>query len=805
MKGGTNGFKRGMPSLGIVTRGKESLSLVCLFVVSLCSQQVYSDSVISHVEVEILEAGSFQDSSEWEFSSTAGFSQEQAEYTIGMVADGKMSFTHSRPDNFGEYISWASSGCPECNATFGEPDGIYSWSMGPNITMAGYSFIGLQNWEIENVSLVLYFSIPDPLPTDEVNIILQNQGSDILVSSFAKTIGAVNRMSSPLILSLDGYLEWDWEKLEQTQFTIDYVSDNQGTDDSEVRVDSVGLKVKFHEPWYSFENSRAEHHSMVEGLPVIDFGPYEGHVSGISHENCGLVPDDSGNSTWQFDIEAPPHQTLGRIHVYGEGNYSIFSSEGGTGDNFLKINSGEIMEASGSNHKIRIEIHDGCISGARVDVNDPHLQVSGSVSGEDFGLSKPASSILFAIGGNLVHSEPMENGQFSFSVPVGYALPGSGEAMDVGIATRFQWSSNGTSETTVVHIDSMSISGGFSIAWDRDPICGEIGDVDLVEDEGGQIIPISSICSDDITNSESLVVSAHSSDGSLLEAFGDGSMLIIEPLEEASGEASVMVTVSDEVGNTWSQEVLVTIQEVLDPPEILRVPGSVYLGLDEEFIVEMEIYDPDSSNLDISTSKSWVTVNEDYSISINPVEAGTHDVEISVDDGSTIVVKKIQIVVVAKPDLLVESIEIRNGGSVAGELILGDVVEVIGFIRNQGRGGAENITFQCMSNGVLVGTGMIDELGPGDLKMAICDIQLFDVGESVSFSVEIDGIDSLDESVEENNILVREITVKGPSGESDQDGGQSIVVLVSILAVLSSIAFYKIGPKPVKKEFGRKK
>ena len=89
--------------------------------------------------------------------------------------------------------------------------------------------------------------------------------------------------------------------------------------------------------------------------------------------------------------------------------------------------------------------------------------------------------------------------------------------------------------------------------------------------------------------------------------------------------------------------------------------------------------------------------------------------------------------------------------------------------------------------------------------MAMCDIQLFEVGESVSFSVEIDGIDSLDESVEENNILVREITVKGPSGESDQDGGQSIVVLVSILAVLSSIAFYKIGPKPVKKEFGRKK
>ena len=181
-----------------------------------------------------------------------------------MVADGEMSFTHARPDNFAEYTSWASSGCSSCNATFGEADGFYSWSRGPDITMGGYSYSGLDSMEIEQVSLVLHISIPDALPSDEVNVIMQNHGSDILVTTFARTLGPLNRMINPLVVNLDSHLDWDWPKLEQTQFNVDYVSDNQGADDSEVRVDAVGLRVKYHQPWFSFENARAEHSSIPE-------------------------------------------------------------------------------------------------------------------------------------------------------------------------------------------------------------------------------------------------------------------------------------------------------------------------------------------------------------------------------------------------------------------------------------------------------------------------------------------------------------------------------------------------------------
>ena len=776
-------------------------ALVVGVVVALYQPLVLSDSVISTEDVEILEAGSFQNSSQWIFSSSEGFTQNQAEHTIGMVADGEMSFTHSRPDNFDEFTAWASSGCTDCNATFGEADGYYSWSRGPDITVAGYSYSGLHSREIENVSLVLHFSIPDALSEDEVNVLLQNHGSDILVTTYARTLGAVNRMSNPLVLSLDNFIEWDWEKLEQTQFTVDYVSDNQGADDSEVRVDAVGLRVKSHQPWYSFENARAEHESVLWEVPVIDFNVYEGVISGLSHSSCGLTPDGSNGGSWEFGIEKPPNQDLGRIHVSGEGNHSIWVLPDG-GDEYVEVNStGDRL--SEEIVQIRIEIEDGCVSGARVDINDPHLVVNGRVAGGVAGLS--FSHLRFAVGGYLVHIEEMDFGPFSVSVPVGHALPSPGEILEVGVGARFQWSSNGTAERTVVHIESMSISGGYVIDWDRDPECGDIGGVSLVEDEGGQIISLDSLCSDDITPSHNLTVTAQSANESLVQASGNGTMLRIEPVKEANGQTTVTVVVSDEVGNTWEGSLPVTIQAVPDPPEISSVPISLYIELGSSAVIVPDVSDPDSEVLTISTSKSWATIDENGSITLSPVEAGIHHLTISISDGTSEVSRDIEIVVTAKPDLLVESLEVRLGGLENEVLSQGDVVEIVGYIRNQGRGIAENVTFYCRINGILVGTGSIVELTPGGLTMAVCDVELIDAGEEIAILLEIDGTNSIDESLENNNQREVFVEVVGniPTAENSKDG--SVVAIVAVLAILGSIAAYQIGPRPVKKSFERRK
>ena len=801
----TNALKRGERSLAVMGHCRTGSAILAMMVFALACPVVSGDSVISSESVEILDAGRFHSSSEWSFSSSTGFTSDQAEYTIGMIADGEMSFTHSRPDNFDEYTSWASSGCSECNATFGEPDGFYSWSMGPDITMGGYIFSGLHSMEIENVSLILHFSIPDPLPSDEVNVIMQNHGSDILITTFARTLDALDRMSNPLVLNLDDEIEWDWSKLEQTQFNVDYVSDNQGADDSEVRVDAVGLRVKFHQPWFSFENARAEHSTTLNEVPIIDISTYEGETTGLSHSTCGLIPEGDSNGSWEFHVSPPPGQELGRIHVSGTGNYTVMSSSDDSGGEYALVHPAQLIENPEHGQNIRIELQDGCIHGARVDINDPHLTVIGRVSGGFSGLSEESSYIRFAVGNLLVHTEEMDAGGFVISIPIGHVLPEEGGFLEVGVATRFQWSSNGTAESTVVHIESMSISGGFTIDWDRDPFCEEIGDIALIEDGGGQIISLPPICSDDITDPQDLVVSAVSSDEGVLKASGSGGLLTIEPEEEASGVADVSVTVYDEAGNYWEGSFTVEIQSVNDPPEIVHLPGYLYIELGDSYEITPDLFDPDSFPLAVTTSRSWANVGENGSILIEPVEVGEHVLRISVSDGISEISREITIFVTSKPDLLVESLEIRVGGEESQSLSEGDVIELIGFIRNQGRGSAENVTFYCRIDGILIGTGTIAELGPGDLKMAVCDFQLMETSEIVTFLMEVDGTNTIDETIEGNNIVGVEMPVETPGGRTGSNGGGSTIAIISFLLVLISIAGFQLGPKSPKKEFERRK
>jgi len=762
---------------------------------------VVGDSVIETRDVEMLEAGDFEDESLWEITNTRGFSQEVALHTIGMVADSELSFTHSRPDNFDEFTAWASTSPTGSSGTLGEADDVYTWSIGPNISMGGYFFDGLHDYEIEEVSLVLHFSIPDVLNEDEVNVLLQNHGADILVTTYVRTLSAVNRMTNPLVLSLDGLTEWNWENLEGTQFTVDYISENEGTElprDSEVRVDAAGLRVKFHQPWYSFENSKAIHSIAAEHSPVIEFGPYDGDISGLIQSTCGLIPDGSDVGSWNISVETPPEQSIGRIHVIGTGNYTIWASnaEGG----FDEAQSGEILTGSGNVREISIEVEDGCIEGAKVDINDPKLLISGSIAGSVSGLSQAASYIRFAVGGILVHSEDMEIGQFSISIPVGHALPKSGDELEIGVAARFQWSSNGTAETTVVHINSISISGGYEVDWDYDPTCSNLEDLHIEEDEGGQIIPISSRCSDDITSPGDLTVFALSSNPDIVEASGDGNLLRIQPMDDSHGSSLVEVVVSDESGNSWEGEFTVNVQPIEDPPSISDLPLAVYIDLGDTLTIEPLFYDSDSDVLEITTSKSWASVGEGGSISLTPVDSGTHNLTITVSDGENQESQSMEVIVTAKPDLVVESIELRIGTNSQTEFIQGDVIEIAGFVRNEGRGSASDIQFQCTANGLLVDSGTIQEISPGELKIAVCDTQLIDSSNALPISLEIDSTNSIDEVSEENNAISVQIIVESPDSGSG-DSGNSFFLVASLLVILASIAAFQLGPRPLKREF----
>jgi hypothetical protein len=776
-----------------------------IFAIILVSflQPVNGDTVIGTNEIEILQTGIFEQESLWEVTSTTGFSQEVADYTIGMIADEELSFTHARPDNFAEFTSWASSSSTGSNATFGEADSYYTWSRGPDISMGGYDFTGLQGFEIENVSLVLHFSIPDVLNSDEVNILLQNNGADILVSTYARTLSPVNRMTNPLVMNLDAHVEWDWSKLSGTLFTIDYVSDNTGADDSEVRVDAVGLKVKYHQPWYSFENSKAVHTDAITRSPVIDFGPYDGEIVGLVQGTCGLSPSGEEEGSWIFDVEVPPEQELGRMHVFGIGNFTISQKTLG-GELFSEIESGELLSSPWESTQIKIEIQDGCIRGARVDINDPEMIVIGRVAGSVSGLSPSASYLRFAIGEELVHSLSLEIGNFAFAVPIGHALPSTGDELEVGVAARFQWASNGTAETTVVHIYSMSISGGFDVEWDFDPICMDLEDLHLEEDEGGQMIPMSSRCDDDLTDNDDLIVEAESSNPSIVEASGEGNFLRIQPVDDAHGSSMIFVSVMDGVGNSWDGVFSVNVQSVSDPPVFNSLPPIVYIELGGTETIEINITDPDSDDLSVTSSKSWAVVNDDGTASLTPVDAGSHNVTITANDGENEVSQSIEVIVTSRPDLVVESMELRIGGVGTESFIRGDVIEIVGFVRNEGREAAQGAQFRCVVNGLLVGSSTIEEIGPGELKMGICDAQLLGYDSQQTIEFLIDATFSIDETDESNNVFERDISV-GTQEEPIESGGSSTVVVISALVVISSIAISQLGPRRVKKEFERRK
>ena len=269
-------------------------------------------------------------------------------------------------------------------------------------------------------------------------------------------------------------------EIVNSDITIDYVSIGTN-DDSEVRVDSVGVRVKYHMPWYSFENIKANHQSNIGNLPVIDFSPYDGEIEGLNIESCGLTPDGTNESYWDLEVEAPYGQELGRIHVYGSGNHSIGVIPAGVEGDFSPKQSGDLIDNPTEKQFVRIQIIDGCVEGLRVDVNDPKLIVNGKITGSASDLSS-SSNIRFAIGEYLVETIPMNIGEFSFSVPIGHAFPLDNSDTSIGIASRFQWSSDGNAETTVVHIEELSITGGFELEYYYSPVCQNIANLDMVED-----------------------------------------------------------------------------------------------------------------------------------------------------------------------------------------------------------------------------------------------------------------------------------------------------------------------------------
>ena len=462
----------------------------------------------------------------------------------------------------------------------------------------------------------------------------------------------------------------------------------------------------------------------------------------------------------------------------------------------------KFIESADNYYLVRVTIYDGCISSARIDINDPHLEVTGSIVGNISGLSQAGSSLRFAMGDYLVEEMPINLGGFSVSVPIGHALPSHTDSVEFGVASRFQWASDGSPETLVIHIESISISGGYLLEWDRDPVCIGLEDIQLVEDGGGVLLPLSVTCTDDFTAGEDLIVSGLSSQGEIVSVYSEGSSLVIQPVSESHGESLVQLTVEDERGNKWAASFRVFVSEVEDPPVFEGLPMSIYVEIGETATLGLQIYDPDSEDLMVTSSRSWAIFSEGI-LSLTPVETGVHPVEVTVYDGNSQYSEIIDVIVTSKSDLLVESLSITNSVTGDSKMLDGQVGRIVANVRNQGMGDASGIEVRCYVDGALVGTSTIGHIPSGGLGYIQCDA-VFQGPSSQYVRIEVDYSGSILEADESNNVKEVEIIVhESTNGEEGGIGvdNDAILLALAIGIMIICLAAVRIGPGRVKKPF----
>ncbi len=817
-----------------------SVMLVLLLAFSSALPVVNGDTVIRSESVELLPAGSFDDASEWTLTTNKAYSDDPAEHSVSMVADGRLSFTHNRPANYNEITAWAnfspsgdnlSIGYPDCfkpasdpvcdNDLDGDSDGGFAWTKGPIIELSGFDLSGGSDYEIVNVSLSVAFRVPEPLQQDSVQIVVESGGTQHLVKTYAHTMSELNHMNyNSRVFSLDSIKTWTWAELSNAVIMLDYVSVGE-VDDSELQVDAAGLIVKHLQPWGTFELAQASHLVSFSEFPVLAADLTSGVLSELTMSPCGLENSASASGNWVTSpFHLPFEQTWGRFHPSVSGNASwemSTSSDGNTWSESSPISSGQLLQTTDPHVRFHGTLIDGCIEELMVDINDPTLTIAGEIIGDVHSMAPDFAKLRVAMNGQEVTSHDItyytNDTPFILSATVGHLLTPGGGDIEIGLSARFHWSSDGSSEDIVIQIEEMDITGGFLIEWDRDPVCEGQTDQVFEEDGNGRLLDFLYTCSDDITANADLAVTVSSADPSILDAnFVDG-QIRLQPVADAHGTTTASIDVVDERGNVWTDEISVIITAVNDAPEMDSLAVEMTMELNEPYIIPFAYWDRDtpSNMLDIQITPSWAVFSAG-SIELNPTQTGTYTITISVSDGTNVTTQSLSISVTQRPDLLVQSIEILDRNSGSSSITEGNDIEIKVNIRNSGNSIAQPVTVRCSVNGQNIGMPQIAMIDAGGLGTAVCDEwnRLDIQSGDVTLEIEVDWTNEIVETNEINNIWSSNITVEASEGTpADSEGGQQsgnvlndynsyIWVAVVVLGLLAVLVFM-YGPNQIRK------
>lgn len=786
-----------------------TISLVLLLLLTTCTpftgtadgRSVHSTSV-----VDIFPQGSLEDPGAWQVGAETSFTQEAATYTETMVADQRLSMVHQRPLHLDTLTVWSSSSPTDSNYSTGAPDGASTWSTGPEIQLTGFDTSGLTSYTLYAVHLRAVFQIPDALQEDTVRISVEHSDGFDLLKTFAHTQGNVDYINnSAYALNLTGLVEWTWTDLAELVFTMDYVSAG-GVDDSRLVVDALGLDITVQTPWYGGEVAYASSTFTGHDMPVMDLDIETGTTNNMALDECGLKPLVDGTSgTWTSPLfTPPPEQGLGRVHLTtSEGDVENTTIEVALSQDGLSVGEFQTMTPNtlllqAAAYQLRVTVLDACVERVWVDVNDPSLRLSGRIFGNNDGIDANYSRWLLFVNGEVVSNEAMEVGSFVHEWPIGAYLNSESDSLEVSVRAWFTWDSSGEESTTALEFSTITVSGGFGIEWNEDPVCEPLGDQTLMEDNGGLILPLLLRCEDDRTSNEMLQVQFTNTNTDLIEvdlAEGD---VRVRLLPEASGQAVVGVTVLDDAGNAWEDSFSVVVEAVDDPPVIAEFQSLIPVERDVQSVIEMSWFDIDSTQLTASTNRSWAVVDlTSNSLTVTPPNIGFHTVLVSVCDQTGCSEREVDFEVMALADLYIESMDLG-----ADELTQGDVVSLRLLIRNGGQADATMVSVRCEANDQLIGVETVALIEPGELRSVTCDWQIPNDVEVIRFRAVVDRGLEIAEGDEENNEIESLVAVnKAPeNGASNSDEGLSsgvlgagfVFVSIGLLALLAYVMPAKV-------------
>ena len=279
-------------------------------------------------------------------------------------------------------------------------------------------------------------------------------------------------------------------------------------------------------------------------------------------------------------------------------------------------------------------------------------------------------------------------------------------------------------------------------------------------------------------------------------------------IEEASGQTMVSVVVKDRLGmaerNVWSQQFNVDVSPFNDPPFLQALPAEIFVSMPQAAYQEIEFGDVDdeSASLSVTFDYSWASWNGEV-IKIQPAVPGEWQLTVSVSDGENTVSRVVNIVAQALPDLYVESVEADGG---VDTVSAGDVVEVVGWVRNDGQEDAHFISIRCLADGHLFDVAIIDLVSPGQLRRAVCDWAVPADDNAVMLTVIVDYSLEIRESNEENNEAATTVAVitlesDGQSTDSTSSGISNEVKIGATAATIMVIfvVFFLFAPKGIRK------